>query len=86
MAVTVSITYQEQEDAYRMSQSIRKSDGSWYLYHPDSQRVEYVRIPIELEDDEFFKVPEAYQEGYFVVDGQHVLFDNQEVRITGDLL
>jgi len=86
MAVTVSITYQEQESAYRMSQSMRKSDGSWYLYHPQSQRVEYVRIPVELEDEEFFKVPDAYQKSYFVVDGQHVLFDNQEVRIKGDLL
>ena len=86
MAASVSITYQEQEDAFRMAQSIRKSDGSWYLYHPDSRRVEYVRVPIELEDDEFFMVPEAYQESYFVVDGQHILFDNQEVRIKGDLL
>ena len=86
MAVAVSITYQEQEDAYRMSQSIRKSDGSWYLYHPESQRVEYIRIPVELEDEEFFKVPDAYQKSYFVVDGQHILFDNQEVRSKGDLL
>jgi len=86
MAVAVSITYQEQEGAYRMSQSIRKSDGSWYLYHPESLRVEYVRIPVELEDEEFFKVPDAYQKSYFVVDGQHILFDNQEVRSKGDLL
>lgn len=86
MAVNVSITYQEQDDAYRMGQSIRKSDGSWYIYHPESQRVEYVRVPVELEDEEFFKVPEAYQASYFVVDGQHILFDNQEVRVKGDLL
>lgn len=86
MAVAVSITYQQEDDAYRMSQSVRKSDGSWYLYHPETQRVEYVRIPVELEDESFFKVPEAYQQSYFVVDGQHVLFDNQEVRIKGDLL
>ncbi len=86
MAVNVSITYQEQDDAYRMGQSIRKSDGSWYIYHPESQRVEYVRVPVELEDEEFFKVPEAYQASYFVVDGQHILFDNQEVRSKGDLL
>jgi membrane fusion protein (multidrug efflux system) len=86
MAVAVSITYQKQEGAYRMGQSIRKSDGSWYVYHPETNRVEYVRVPIQLEDEEFFKVPEAYQESYFVVDGQHILFDNQEVRIKGDLL
>lgn len=86
MAVLVSITYQEQDDAYRMGQSIRKSDGSWYIYHPESNRVEYIRIPIELEDEEFFKVPEAYEESYFVVDGQHILFDNQEVRVKGDSL
>ena len=86
MAVSVSITYQQQDDAYRMSQSIRKSDGSWYIYHPATQRVEYVRLPIDLEDEAFFKVPEAYQASYFVVDGQHILFDNQEVRIKGELL
>ncbi len=86
MGVSVSITYQEQDDAYRMSQSIRKSDGSWYLYDPESGRVEYVRTNIELEDDEFFKVPASYQESFFVVDGQHVLFDNQEARVTGELL
>lgn len=85
MAVTVSITYQAQEDAYRMSQSVRKNDGSWYLYHPESGSVEYVFSTIELEDEEFFKVPEAYQESYFVVDGQHILFDNQKVRVKGDL-
>ncbi len=86
MAVTVSITYQERENVFRMSQSIRKSDGSWYIFHPDTNRVEYVHIPVELEDDEFFMVPDAYQESYFVVDGQHILFDNQEVRVKGDLL
>lgn len=86
MAVDVSITYEEQDDAYRMSQSIRKSDGSWYLYHPEEGRVEYVRLPIALEDDEFFKVPEGYQDSYFVVDGQHIVFDNQEVRLTGEIL
>ncbi len=86
MAVAVSITYQEQEGVYRMDQSIRKSDGSWYIYHPETDCAEYVRMPVELEDEEFFKVPEAYQTSYFVVDGQHVLFDNQKVRVKGDLL
>ncbi|MBI9096120.1 MAG: efflux RND transporter periplasmic adaptor subunit [Sphaerochaeta sp.] len=86
MAVSVCITYQEQEGVYRMSQSIRKSDGSWYVYHPETQRVEYVRRSVELEDEEFFKVPDAYQKSSFVVDGQHILFDNQEVRVRGDLL
>lgn len=85
MAVSVSITYQVQDDAYRMSQSIRKSDGSWYVYHPETKRVEYVRTDVELEDEAFFKVPEAYQGSYFVIDGQHILFDNQEVRIKGEL-
>ena len=86
MAVDVSITYLEQEGVYRMSQSIRKSDGSWYIYDPETHRVEYVHIPVEFEDEEFFKVPEAYQSSYFVVDGQHILFDSQEVRVRGDLL
>ena len=84
MAVEVCITYEEQEDVHRMSQSIRKSDGSWYIYHPEKGRVEYVQAPIALEDDEFFAIPEAYQDSYFVVDGQHVLFDNQEVRLRGE--
>lgn len=86
MAVGVCITYEEEDDAYRMSQSIRKSDGSWYLYHPETHRVEYIRDSIELEDEEYFKVPKAYQGSYFVTDGQHNLFDNQEVRLTGESL
>lgn len=86
MGVTVSITYEEQDDAHRMSQSIRKSDGSWYIYHPETGRVEYIHTLVDLEDEEFFKVPEAYQRSYFVVDGQHVLFDNQEVRLQGEPL
>ncbi len=86
MAVDVSITYEEEDDVYRMSQSIRKSDGSWYLYNPESGRVAYIRLPLALEDDEFFKVPEPYQDSYFVVDGQHIVFDNQEVRLTGESL
>ena len=86
MAVSVSITYQQEDDAYRMSQSIRKSDGAWYIYHPETQRVEYVRSDVDLEDEAFFKVPDDYQKSYFVVDGQHILFDNQEVRIKGELL
>ncbi|HHT79711.1 MAG: efflux RND transporter periplasmic adaptor subunit [Sphaerochaeta sp.] len=86
MAVSVSITYEEEDDAYRMSQSIRKSDGSWYIYHPDTGQVEYVRVPVALENEEFFKIPEAYQESYFVVDGQHILFDGQEVRVAGESL
>ena len=86
MAVDVKITYEAEDDAYRMSQSVRKSDGSWYLYHPKEGRVEYVRVPITLEDDEFFKVPRDYQDSYFVVDGQHTVFDNQEVRLAGESL
>ncbi len=86
MAVSVCITYEKQDDAFRMSQSVRKSDGSWYIYHPELGRVEYVLTGVDLEDEEFFKVPKAYQDSYFVVDGQHMLFDNQEVRIKGDLL
>ncbi|MDY0287454.1 MAG: efflux RND transporter periplasmic adaptor subunit [Sphaerochaeta sp.] len=86
MAVDVSITYEEQEDVHRMGQSVRKSDGSWYIYHPDTRRVEYVQLPVALEDEEFFKVPDAYQESLFVIDGQHVVFDNQEVRLGGESL
>lgn len=84
MSVMVGITSSEEEAIPRMAQSIRKSDGSWYVYHPETQRVEYVQTAVELEDDWFFKVPEAYAESLFVVDGQHMVFDNQKVRIVGE--
>ena len=83
MSVSVTIMYEQEDDIPLLPQSIRKSDGSWYLYNADTHQVQYVSEPVLFENDAFFKVPKAYENRYFVIDGQNSLFDNQKVRLEG---
>lgn len=79
MFVKVTVVYDEHKNAPVMPQSIRKTDGSVYLYQ-DGKAVFWEMKP-ELENDDFFMVDESHAQCDFIVDGQNSVFDGQTVRL-----
>ena len=79
MFVKVTVVYDEHRNAPVMPQSIRKTDGSVYLYQ-DGKAVFWEVTP-ELENDDFFMVDESHAQCDFIVDGQNSVFDGQTVRL-----
>lgn len=79
MFVKVTVVYDEHKNAPVMPQSIRKTDGSVYLYQ-DGKAVFWEMKP-EIENDDFFMVDESHAQCDFIVDGQNSVFDGQTVRL-----
>ena len=86
MFVNVKITYKNYVDVPVLPIQAQKIDGSLYIYHPETQVVEYISPSEYATDNQFFIVPEKYKDSYFVVDGQHSLFDGQKVRLFDDVI
>ncbi|MBO7638150.1 MAG: efflux RND transporter periplasmic adaptor subunit, partial [Treponema sp.] len=79
MYVKVTVVYDEHRNVPVMPQSIRKTDGSVYIYQ-DGKAV-FTDIKVELENDDFFMVDESHAQCDFIVDGQNSVFDGQTVRV-----
>ena len=86
MFVNVSVIYKNHENVAVLPMDTRKIDGSLYIYHPESETVEFVPPAEYPTDNENFVVPEALKDCYFVVDGQNSLFDGQKVRLFEDVI
>lgn len=79
MYVKVTVVYDEHRNVPVMPQSIRKTDGSVYIYQ-DGKAV-FTDMKVELENDDFFMVDSMYSQSDFIVDGQNSVFDGQAVRV-----
>ncbi len=79
MFVKVCVIYDEHKNVPVMPQSIRKTDGSVYLY--EDGKALYLEIRPEVENDDFFMVDSIHAQSDFIVDGQHSVFDGQSVRV-----
>lgn len=86
MFVKVSVTYRTLEDVPVLPIKTKKLDGSFYLYNPESETVQYVMPEETPSDGDFFIVDEKYSDSYFVIDGQNFVFDGQKVRLYEDVL
>ncbi len=86
MFVNVSVIYKNHENVAVLPMDTRKIDGSLYLYHPESETVEFVPPAEYPTDNKYFVVPESLKDCYFVVDGQNSLFDGQKVRLFEDVI
>lgn len=81
MFVTVNIDYKTMEDVPVMSLEARNTDGTMYIFDPDSQTAKVVVFTPEAQDSERLIVPEEYAKALFIIDGQGTVFDGQRVRV-----
>ncbi|MCR4941084.1 MAG: efflux RND transporter periplasmic adaptor subunit [Treponemataceae bacterium] len=81
MYIKAKISYRTKENVPSFPFSVRKIDGSCYIYDEASSSVKWVDFTPEIKDSDFFAVPEEYANTYFVVDGQGSVFDGQLVRV-----
>ncbi len=79
MFVKVSLVYDTHQQVPAMPQSIRKTDGSFYVLE-DGKAVHCSLVP-EIEDSEFFMIGQEFLEKDFIVEGQNSVFDGQTVRL-----
>jgi len=86
MYVKVKVTYKLHHNVPVISIKTKKMDGSFYIYNPDTETVQYVESGNYPDDNVNFVVPEEYADSYFVVDGQNIVFDGQKVRLLDDVL
>jgi len=81
MYVKAVIAYDAHDDVFSLPQTVRKPDGSCYVYDEATRTVHHVEFVPEIEDDQYFMVPKEYAEALFVTDGQNSVFDGQTVRL-----
>ncbi|MFA6775929.1 MAG: efflux RND transporter periplasmic adaptor subunit [Sphaerochaetaceae bacterium] len=81
MYVKAIISYDRHENVPTLSQTVRKADGSCYLYDETDGTVHYLEMEPQIEDDHYFMVPLKYSDALFVIDGQNSVFDGQKVRV-----
>lgn len=86
MYVNVSVIYKDYKDVPVLPMKTQKIDGSLYIYHPETESVEFVPPAEYPSDSKNFVVPEIYKDSFFVVDGQNSLFDGQKVRLFEDVI
>lgn len=84
MYVKVNVVLNRYEDVLAIPLKARKTDGSVYVFNPDSMetnkgRVKYLVLEDTVADNEWLMVPFSYADTLFVVEGQGTVFDNQSV-------
>ena len=81
MYIKATINYRTKENVPSFPFSVRKIDGSCYIYDETSSSVKWVNFTPDIKDTESFSVPDEYANTYFVVDGQGSVFDGQVVKV-----
>lgn len=81
MYIKATINYRTKENVPSFPFSVRKIDGSCYIFDETTSSVKWVNFTPEIKDTEFFSVPDEYANMYFVVDGQGSVFDGQVVKV-----
>lgn len=81
MYIKATINYRTKENVPSFPFSVRKIDGSCYIYDETSSSVKWVNFTPDIKDTEYFSVPDEYANTYFVVDGQGSVFDGQVVKV-----
>ena len=83
MYIKATINYRTKENVPSFPFSVRKIDGSCYLFDERTSSVKWVSFTPDIKDTEYFSVPDEYANMYFVVDGQGSVFDGQVVKVLG---
>jgi RND family efflux transporter MFP subunit len=83
MYVTVRLVYESMENAYLLRQTDRTIDHNIYAYAHETSTAQWVELLPVVEDEHFFALPPGFEETWFIVDGQHLVFDGQKVTVIG---
>lgn len=86
MFVKVQVAYKTHQNVLVVPIQTKKMDGSFYLYNPESQTVEYVMPELTASDGKYFIVDQKYEDRWFVIDGQNFVFDGQKVRLYEEVI
>ncbi len=81
MYVKVNVCYGFHNNVFVMDNKARKIDGSFYLYDEETSRVKFVEGENIINDEKVFIVPDEMKDSFFVIDGQHSVFDGQKVNV-----
>ena len=79
MFVDANLILEVYEDVYVLDQKARKTDGS--LYYLDGDIAKYLKLDIEIEDDNVFCVPDEYVNYTFITEGQYTVLDGEQVVV-----
>lgn len=85
MFIKTTINYRTEENVPSFPFSVRKTDGSCYIYNEADSTARWVNFTPHIKNAEYFAVPQEYADTYFITDGQGTVFDGQTVRVIGDL-
>lgn len=77
MYARIIVTFREYENAPALPITARKTDGSCYILVDD--HAEHVMFSDVVSDGEWFMVPKNYADKLFLVEGQGVVFNGQQV-------
>lgn len=80
MYVRVSMVYMTYENALVLDQTTRNTDGSAYIYDPETQTAKYVSLDVTASDNTKFIIDEKWADTLFIVDGQGTVLDGQKVN------
>jgi len=80
MYVRVSMVYLTYENALVLDQTTRNTDGSAYIYDPETQTAKYVSLDVIASDNTKFIIDEKWADTLFIVDGQGTVLDGQKVN------
>lgn len=87
MFIKVEIIYREDE-VLSLPQKARKLDGSVYFIDQDkdgSVVARYTTFPKDLEDDDYFAIPDEWENKEFIIKGQNNVLSGQSVNIVEEV-
>jgi len=83
MQVRVALVYETLEDTPLLRQTDRTRDQAVYAYDAGTSTARWMELAPLAEDESHFALPEGYEDTWFIVEGQHVVFDGQKVTVIG---
>jgi membrane fusion protein, multidrug efflux system len=83
MQVSVALVYETLEQASVLRQSDRTRDQAVYIYDAGTSTARWTELVPLAEDESHFALPIGYEDTWFIVEGQHVVFDGQLVTVVG---
>ncbi len=82
MYVSIQVNFRKHENVPVLPHSVRKTDGSCYVFDESGETAVYLDFTPEASDKDSFIVPKEYENYYFISDGQNSVFDGQKVNVV----
>ncbi len=83
MQVSVALVYETLAEIPILRQTDRTRDKAVYMYDAATSTARWTEMMPLVEDEANFALPTDYKDYWFIVEGQHVVFDGQPVTVVG---